>query len=88
MKRRKAYAMHYEEALWTPSPGCGVCAHLTHIGKQDRSDWKCEAFPGGIPHAIANFKQDHDRPVPGDRGIQYQGRVMVPEGAKVGYYYD
>jgi len=32
----------------------------------------CEAFPKGIPEAILSGENSHNRPYPGDGGIQFK----------------
>jgi len=36
------------------------------------SDYKCRAFPGGIPQAILDGKDSHTEPHEGDNGIQFE----------------
>ena len=39
----------------------------------------CKAFPGGIPKAILMMENDHQEPVDGDNGIQFElkpGKTM------------
>lgn len=52
---------------------CATCAHWTR-------DMCCEAFPEGIPAAIAAGTFDHRRPHAGDHGILYElaPNVMNP----------
>ena len=44
---------------------CGTCIHRQ---KKDT----CAAFPEGIPDEILNMETKHDKPYPGDNGIQYK----------------
>jgi hypothetical protein len=48
--------------------GCGNCKHL----QPGALFTTCAAFPRGIPPMFANAEAFHDRPFPGDRGIQYE----------------
>ena len=32
----------------------------------------CAAFPNGIPVEVATWRTPHDRPIPGDNGIQFE----------------
>ena len=45
-----------------------------HLGKLDLTifNWRCKAFPDGIPREIGFGDNDHTKPYPGDHGIQYQ----------------
>ena len=45
---------------------CDVCIHYTHW-------FTCKAFPDGIPEAIS-YGERHDKPYPGDNGIQFEKR--------------
>ena len=44
---------------------CLMCAHY-------RKEHKCDAFPEGIPHEIWILKVFHNKPYPGDNGINYK----------------
>lgn len=44
---------------------CGKCNHYL-------LEYKCTAFPDGIPQDILDGKDDHRKPYPGDRGIQFK----------------
>lgn len=46
-------------------PSCEVCLHL-------KGGFTCDAFREGIPLTILSGEVPHDRPVPGDNGIQYE----------------
>jgi hypothetical protein len=44
---------------------CGSCLHWN-------KNHTCAAFPEGIPDEILNMETKHDKPYPGDSGIQYE----------------
>lgn len=50
-----------------PYMGCEVCRHLLPHGGLPR----CAAYPDGIPLPILAGDLPHDRPLPGDHGIQF-----------------
>tara|TARA_R100000049_G_C1921140_1_gene66390 strand:- start:28 stop:186 length:159 start_codon:yes stop_codon:yes gene_type:complete len=35
-------------------------------------DWKCDAFPKGIPEEIGSGEHDHTKPFKGDNGIRFE----------------
>lgn len=49
-------------------PMCDACIHLI----PDPGDWKCKAFPEGLPESVASEGADHRKPLPGDNGIQFE----------------
>ncbi|MGH2531532.1 MAG: hypothetical protein ACRDJW_04415 [Thermomicrobiales bacterium] len=49
-----------------PALGCENCRHFDPQGLP-----RCAAFPGGIPLPILGGDVAHDRPLPGDHGIQF-----------------
>lgn len=51
-----------------------ICAYCRHRGAKGPNGLTCAAFPDGIPRAILDFDADHRRPLPGDRGIQFEAR--------------
>lgn len=55
---------------------CFTCTRFRGV-KQDREQeeterYVCDAFPNGVPFAIAFGPNQHAEPYPGDRGIQYE----------------
>lgn len=50
-------------------PICYGCRHL-----KDKVNFKCDAFPGGIPVEILGNKTDHRKPVEGDNGIIFEAK--------------
>jgi hypothetical protein len=55
--------MEYSEI--DKGPACWRCRHLRR-----EVSGTCDAYPGGIPIEI-KFGEAHDKPMPGDRGIQF-----------------
>lgn len=49
---------------------CYVCQHF--IAGGELGNFKCKAYPEGIPAEIVLGKTNHDRPLEGDHGYQYQ----------------
>lgn len=50
---------------------CFYCKHL-HQTTTPGKALTCEAFPTGVPEEIAFGDVVHDKPYPGDNGIQYE----------------
>lgn len=48
------------ETLSSNYPACVMCKHL-------RTDWKCAAFPKGIPDEIASGENQHNKPLKGQK---------------------
>ena len=46
------------------STQCLDCLH-------NNGDFKCEAYPNGIPEEIYTGKHDHSKPFKGDNGIRF-----------------
>jgi hypothetical protein len=54
---------------WKPTPKpCTSCV------RWHRGTLTCEAYPGRIPDAILDGREQHRTPYPGDRGLQYLAR--------------
>lgn len=49
---------------------CQACKHLRE-GGVGRASPVCEAFPGGIPNAIAYHGADHRQARKGDHGVRF-----------------
>lgn len=54
----------------TNTPQCEACIHLDRDAPP--GEYRCVAFPDGIPIPIAANKHDHSEPYPGDHGILYE----------------
>lgn len=54
-------------ATGEPYVGCLNCRHLDWRGMT-----RCVAYPDGIPLPILSGDIEHDRPLPGDHGIQFE----------------
>ncbi len=50
------------------APMCSGCVHRVP------EEWRCRAYPEGIPGPIMNSEIDHRYPYPGDGGFVYSGR--------------
>lgn len=48
-------------------PMCYSCTRV-HSGE----GWRCDAFPGGIPAKIIDWRADHRIPFVGDHGILFE----------------
>ena len=66
-----------------PTKLCWSCLHFHGEGYTPPDfpeEWcdagivKCDAFPEGMPEAIRRDEFDHDKPHPGDHGLQYVSR--------------
>lgn len=51
-------------SIFQRTHGCAGCVHFKGV--------VCDAFPDGIPSEILMGVQTHDKPIAGDRGIQYE----------------
>jgi hypothetical protein len=54
----------------TNSPQCYACAHFDRDAPP--REFRCGAYPDGIPVPIQANKHDHSKPYPGDHGILYE----------------
>jgi len=54
-------------------PKCLDCAYYGGP-KQYGFGLTCKAYPRGIPEEILEGKIDHDKPYPGDHGIQFKSK--------------
>jgi len=51
-------------------PQCYFCRHVRQDGIP--REWRCAAYPDGIPEEILRWKVDHRDAYPGDRGIRFE----------------
>jgi hypothetical protein len=52
---------------------CFFCKHLYEENKNGRqSEYKCSAFPQGVPEDIYKGDYDHHHPYPNDLGIRFE----------------
>lgn len=49
-----------------------ICVKCDRYHKNDKSDFKCDAYPDGIPFEIIKGEIDHHAPYKGDRGLQFK----------------
>lgn len=54
---------------------CATCKHK-------RQGATCTAFPNGIPIDILDGRNQHQRPYPGDHGIQFEPVTKARPGVK------
>jgi hypothetical protein len=62
----------FSDPRWHSAPRavpsqCNTCRHYLGFGE-------CEGFGGRIPREIANNHFKHDKPYPGDSGMQYEAK--------------
>jgi hypothetical protein len=66
-------------------PWCTYCKHVALEEKTRANGEKylpCSAFPNGIPDEILADQFKHDKPYPGDHGIQFESATPVPQFPK------
>ncbi len=54
-------------------PMCMICIYL--MGSSIPENPSCHAFPMGIPADIWEGRNGHDKPYPGDHGLQFKSWV-------------
>ena len=63
------------------APMCLGCVHYRDFAAQqigqERRVPTCDAFPDGIPDAIFLSGVEHDKPYPGDHGIQFEPKPLI-----------
>lgn len=59
------------EAVMIKTLFCIVCKHYED-GSLKEENPRCAAYPDGIPREIFDMVVGHDRPRPGDHGIQFE----------------
>ena len=65
----------YEDAIL---PVCNNCKHLYAEDKEKMNlyrtvkQFRCDAFPKGIPYDVLMWKHDHRKPYKGDNGIRFE----------------
>ena len=60
---------------------CLTCKHMnkTPDDNGDINVHKCKAFPKGIPLSISMGGVNHDKPIEGDNGFQYEPNEFVKD---------
>lgn len=65
----------HDYATLEPNRGCLNCRHLNRANMA-----QCTAYPEGIPYPIISGEIAHDKPLPGDNGIQWEAASDAPSG--------
>jgi hypothetical protein len=60
-----------ESLVVNPYWFCASCKHLDKAAAE-RESLRCNAYPRGIPLDIVFGQTEHDHPLEGDHGIQYE----------------
>jgi hypothetical protein len=70
----------YDPISLRPTRSCLNCTHLNRVTMGN-----CTAYPAGLPYDIVSGETRHDRPIPGDRGIQWEAAPDAPTGLPEGW---
>jgi len=56
--------MHTPEGMKKGGPDCLRCEYLREYDRYEAKNWKCSAFPNGIPDSILSGSRKHLEPLP------------------------
>lgn len=59
--------------------GITICLSCKHFIGKGFGDFRCKAFPQGIPPVFSALGQLHTKPYPGDNGIQFEPKKKEAE---------
>ena len=59
-----------------------ICDECKHYHATDNNDFKCDAYPEGIPIEIITNEIDHHKPYKGDQGIKFESKRKRKESGK------